>query len=114
VKQERGVATIEMVVIGFAIVAFVIPVVIATASLAEAHSRVLTAASDGAAWFARHGTEAPTSDAEVQVGYEVEAGSVRATATITVDVVPLMGGVLPVVISESVVVPISPYRSDGA
>ncbi len=113
-KHERGVATIEMVVIGFAIIALVIPVLVATASLAEAHGRVLTVASDGASWFARHGTELPSSDADVEVGYEVEAGSVRATATITVEVIPLIGTVLPVVITESVVVPISPYRSDGA
>ena len=113
-RRERGIATIEMVVIGFTIVALVVPVIIATAGLADAHSRVLTVASDGAAWFARHGTEFPSSDAEVEVRYEVEAGSVRATATITVEVVPLIGGVLPVAITESVVVPISPYRSDGA
>ena len=113
-NHERGVATIEMVVIGFALVALVVPVLVATANLADAHSRVLTVASDGAAWYARHGTELPASDVAVDVDYEVEAGSVRATATITMYMVPLVGGVLPVVITESVVVPISPYRSDGA
>ena len=110
-RNERGTVLLEMIVLGFAVILVVLPVLITIARVIDANAAVATAARDSASWVARHGTQWEEGSDRVSVVTSVDAGVATATARATVTLI----GVGAIKINREVVatfeVPISPYRS---
>jgi hypothetical protein len=101
-----------MVVLGFAILALVIPVVASVGKLAEAKGQVDTSAADVASWYARHG--AVPDDIHDQITIEVDgnAEQVRVEALTVVTLVAVGGLRVEMAVRSEAIAPVSPYRSD--
>ena len=100
---------LEIVVLGFAILALVVPVFGMVGTLAEARGVVDVIATDTAAWFARHGEIPAGIDDDVAVHVEVREGVVHASASTRVS---LLGEAGPAVtVTSHAAMAISPYRS---
>ena len=103
--------THRQAVLGFAVVLMALPVFLAAARLADATSDVEVAATDAAAWVARHGIVPPDADDAIALSIEVDGARVRVLAETDVDLLGVAGSTVTMRVSSRAVVPISPYRS---
>lgn len=101
---------LEIIVMGFAVVMFVLPVVSTVARLTEATASVHSAARDGAVWMSRHGEIGPQQDG-VTISVVRRATSVEVTATRSVFLVGVGTKRVSTTVTSTVLVPISEYRS---
>jgi hypothetical protein len=109
-KHQRGSAMLEMVVLGFAVVLMVLPVILTVARLTEANASVSGAARDGAMWVARHGGEPPEVEG-VHVVVTDRGDAVEVSAAREVSLVGVGGAKLSTTVRSRVVVSVSRYRS---
>lgn len=107
---QRGTALLEIVIIGFAVVVLVLPVISTVARLSEANAVVHAAARDGAAWVARHGGSPPQAEG-VELTIVEDRESVEVTATQNVTLIGVGGASMTRVVRSSVEVAVSAYRS---
>jgi hypothetical protein len=110
VIRQRGTALLEIIVVGFAVVLMVLPVVSTAARLTEAHATVHAAARDAAVWIARHDGDPPAVDG-VDVSVVSRGHSVEVVATQEVVLVGAGGATLSRTVRSRVEVPVSRYRS---
>ena len=109
--HERGTALIEVAVVGFAVVAMVLPALLAVLHLSQAETRVATAATDTATWIARHGFVPDAEDGlDVEVRMDSDAVVVRVRAPVRMLGVRLT--TVEATVERSMNVAISPYRSN--
>jgi hypothetical protein len=101
---------LEIVVVGFAVVLMVIPVIGTIARMTEAHANVHSAARDGAVWVARHGGEPPEVEG-IAVSVAETSGEVQVVAMGEVDIIGVLGATVARTVRASVTVPVSAYRS---
>jgi hypothetical protein len=101
---------LEVVVVGFAVLLMVLPVISTVARMAEAHADVHSAARDGAVWVARHGGEPPEADGIV-VSVAETGDEIRVVATREVDLIGVLGATVARSVRATVTVPVSAYRS---
>jgi len=111
-RDERGTVLLEMIVLGFAVVLVVLPVLATVARVIDANAAVATAARDSASWVARHGTEWEGGSDRVSVSTSVDGGVATATATATVTLIGVGGFEIDRKVVATFKVPVSPYRSD--
>jgi Tfp pilus assembly protein PilV len=110
-KTERGTALLEVVILGFAVLALALPTFATIASLSDAHARVNVAATDAATWLARHGTMPPDTDAEVEVTASVFDGVVTVRAVASVSMLGVEFTTVSAQVTGSRIAGVSPYRS---
>jgi hypothetical protein len=110
VNRETGSAMFEMVVIGFAVVLMVLPVILTVAKLTEANALVSGAARDSAVWVARHGGEPPEVEG-VDVVVTDRGDAVEVSAAREVQLVGVGGAGVSTTVRSRVVVSVSRYRS---
>jgi hypothetical protein len=103
-------ALLEMIVVGFAVVLMVLPVVSTVARLTEANATVHATARDAAVWIARHGGDPPAVDG-VAVWVVKRENSIEVVATREVVLVGVGGSTLSRTVRSTVEVPVSRYRS---
>lgn len=110
-KGERGIAILEMVVLGFAVVALAIPLFLSVAALTDARARVDVSATDAALWVARHDTMPPDrwSDVEISIVQSGDVVTVRATTSVQILGVDFTSVTATVGVDKAAWV--SPYRS---
>lgn len=108
--NQRGTALIEIVVIGFAVVLMVLPVISTVAQLSDAQAVVHGSARDGAVWVARHGGQPPRVQG-VEITMVEEIDRVEVTATKTVELIGVGGAVVTRTVRSTVEVAVSDYRS---
>lgn len=101
---------IEIVVVGFAVLLMVLPVIGTIARLTEARSNVHEAARDGAVWVARHGGEPPDAG-RIDVSVVASNSAVQVVATREVDLIGILGASITRTVRAAVTVPVSAYRS---
>ena len=111
-SDERGTALIEMLVLGFAVVLIVLPVLVTVARIIDANAVVSSAARDSATWLARHGTIRPVTGEGVAVETSATSDIAHATARATVTLVAVGGMKIERQVVASYDAPVSPYRSD--
>ena len=109
-NRQRGTALLEIIVVGFAVVLMVLPVVSTVAKLTEANATVHATARDAAVWIARHGGDPPATDG---VGLSVFSSghSIEVVATQEVVLVDVGGATVSRTVRSKVEVPVSRYRS---
>ena len=100
----------EIIVIGFAVVLVVLPVIGIVARLTEANATVHAAARDGAVWVARHGGDPPDVDG-IDVTVVKDSVAVEVVATREVDLLGVLGATVGRTVQVTVKVPVSTYRS---
>ncbi len=110
-KNERGTSLIEMLILGFAILAMVLPTVLAVARLSEASAVAHEDARGVATWVARHGTP-PQQIHRSDITIDVSDGVVHVSASIAVDLISVAGSNVGTTVTSSFSMPISPYRSN--
>ncbi len=110
-RGERGTALIEMLVLGFAVVLIVLPVLSTVARVIDANAAVSNAARDSAAWVARHGTAWSGAADGIVVETTVSDGVATSTARATVTLVGVGGLGVERDVVATFAAPISPYRS---
>ncbi len=110
-SSNRGSALLEVVVVGFAVVALALPALIAVLRLSEAEIRATTVATDTASWVARHGA-LPPADRDVAVDVRIERDTVEVRAQVPVSVLGVRLTTVEATVERSRIAPISPYRSD--
>lgn len=108
---ERGTALIEVAVVGFAVVALVVPVLLAVLSLAEADVRATTAATDVATWVARHGAM-PPEDETIELSVTMLDDRVVVRARVPVQILGVEFTTVETTVEQRVEASVSPYRSD--
>ena len=111
-RHERGTVLIEMMVLGFAVILVVLPVLITVARVIDANAVVSSTARDSASWLARHGTDWPGDHDGVSVSSSVDGGVASATATAKVTLIGVGSMEIDREVVASYEVPVSPYRSD--
>jgi hypothetical protein len=110
-RDERGTALIEMLVLGSAVLLMVLPILVAAAHLADAANDVHATAVDAASWVARHGVLPVESDGSIALSVELDGAEVQVVAESDVTLFGVAGADVSVHVTRSVVVPVSPYRS---
>jgi len=110
VSTEKGTALLEIIVVGFAVVLLVLPVISTVARLTEANAMVNAAARDGAVWVARHGGEPPQVDG-VTLSIVETSNAVEAVATQEVSLVGVGGTTISRTVRSRVTVPVGVFRS---
>ena len=113
-RSERGIALLEMVVLGFAVVALVIPLFLSVAALTDARARVDATATDAALWVARHGTMPPDRWDDVDITLEQSGDVVTVRATSAVQVLGVDFTAVSATVGVSRAAWVSPYRSGRA
>ncbi len=108
--KQRGTALLEIIVMGFAVVLMVLPVVSMVARLTEANAVVHSTARDAAIWVARHGGD-PSGTDTISVSVSSTGESVEVVATMEVVLVGVGGATLTRMVRSTVQVPLSRYRS---
>jgi hypothetical protein len=111
VIKQRGIALLEVIVIGFAIVLMVLPVISMVAKLTEATAVVHGAARDGAVWVARHGGEPPPIDGVV-ISIDRLHSEIEVTASRDVALIDFGGTTIVRTVRSRIAVKVSEYRSD--
>ena len=101
---------LEIIVVGFAVVLMVLPVIGTVARLTEAQADVHSAARDGAVWVARHGGQPPAVDG-IAMSVAVTSKDVQVVATREVDLIGVLGTTVARTVRSTVIVPVSIYRS---
>lgn len=109
-RRESGIALLEILVLGFAVLLMVIPILSTAARLTEANGDVHAAARDSALWVTRHGSPPPYAEG-VDVHVIKSAGVVEVVATREVEVIGVGGTSLTWTVQSTVEVPISAFRS---
>ncbi|MEZ5175926.1 MAG: hypothetical protein R2823_06940 [Acidimicrobiia bacterium] len=107
---DRGIVMIEMVVVGFAVLALVLPTIVLTARMVEASDIATGEARSAALWYARHGA-LPGSDHDSELTVQRNGDEVRVVATVRVELLSVGGTGVSTTVSGSFAMPISPYRS---
>lgn len=107
---EKGTALLEMIVVGFAVLLMVLPVIGTVARLSEASATVHAAARDGAVWVARHGGEPPPVDG-VDLTVAESSGEIVVEASQEVSLIGMGGATVGRVVQSIVEVRVSEYRS---
>jgi len=110
-RNDRGTAMLELLVLGFAVVALFLPALLAVTRLAGARGTADTVAVDAAEWYARHGRLPPMLSEEVDLSIAEAAGDVQVRATVEVAVIDVGGVSITFPVTSVADVPISPYRS---
>ena len=108
--KQRGTALLEVIIVGFAVILMVLPVIGTVARLSEATATVHAAARDGAAWVARHGGEPPPIDGVV-VTVDQNNGGVVVSASREVSLLGIGGTTVGRTVHSTVEVMVSEYRS---
>ena len=108
--HQRGIAVIEIIVVGFAVVLLVLPVISTVARLTEANATVNAAARDGAMWVARHGGEPPQVDG-IALSIVEGADAVEVVATQDITLVGVGGATIARTVRSRVIVPVGVHRS---
>jgi len=108
--KQRGTALLEVIVVGFAVILMVLPVIGTVAKLSEATATVHAAARDGAVWVARHGGEPPPADGIVVTVTE-HNGEVVVAASHEVSLIGIGGTTVQRTVRSTVEVMVSDYRS---
>jgi hypothetical protein len=103
---------IELVTMGFAIVALFVPSLLLVTTLGGAKGEVETAAVDAAAWYARHGELPPITPDHVSVTVTITPEGVTVHASMEVAVVSIGGVEVTLPIANTAHAEVSPYRSD--
>lgn len=111
-SDERGAVLLEMIVLGFAVILVVLPVLSTIARVIDANAAVTTAARDSASWVARHGAPWEGGSDRVSVATSVDGGIATSTATATVTLIGVGGIEIDRQVVATFEVPVSPYRSD--
>lgn len=108
--RQRGTALLEIIVLGFAVVLMVLPVLSMAARLTEANAVVHAAARDTAVWVARHGSLPPDIEGiDVQV---VDRGdTIEVVATRVVDLMGVGGTTVTRTVRSTIEVSVGLYRS---
>ena len=101
---------LEIIVVGFAVVLMVLPVVSTVARLTEANATVHATARDAAVWIARHGGDAPPVEG-VDISVVNRGNLVEVVATREVVLVGVGGAQLSRTVRSKIEVPVSRYRS---
>ncbi len=109
-NEQRGTALLEIIVVGFAVVMMVLPVVSTVARLTEANATVHATARDTAVWVARHGADPPAVEG-VGISVFTSGRSVEVVATQEVVLVGVGGATISRTVRSRVIVPVSQYRS---
>ncbi|MEN8040499.1 MAG: hypothetical protein ABFR95_03255 [Actinomycetota bacterium] len=109
--RERGIALIEMIVVGFAVVLMVLPVIAMTARVVDATASVHAAARDAAVWVARHDHQPPAPEG-ISVSVVRRQGSVRVVASDDVVLIGVGGTNISRTVRSEIEVPVSPFRSN--
>ncbi len=109
-RWQRGTALIEIIVVGFAVLLLVLPVISTVAELAEARATVHSAARDGAVWVARHGGEPPPVDG-IALSFTESRTAVEVVARREVTLIGVGGATVTRTVMSRVEVPVSSYRS---
>ena len=109
-RGERGTVLIEMVVLGFAVLAMVLPTILTAARLSEASAVAGEEARGVATWVARHGS-APDTEHRSDISVEVIDDVVHVSASISVDLITVGGSSVGTTVTSRFAMPISPYRS---
>ena len=110
-RDEQGTSLLEVVILGFAVLAMVIPIVLTAARLSEATSIAGDEARGVATWVARHGV-APDSAPQSDITIDVTDGVVHVSASMAVDLISVGGADFGTTVTSQFSVPISPYRSN--
>lgn len=108
--RQRGTALIEIIIVGFAVLLMVLPVISMVARFTEANAIVHAAARDGAVWVARHGGEPPAVDG-VAISVLESHGEVEVTAVQDVSLIGVGGTSIVRTVQSTVEVSVSEYRS---
>lgn len=108
--NEKGTALLEIIVVGFAVVLLVLPVITTVARLTEANATVNAAARDSAVWVARHGGAPPQADG-VDLSIVETRDAVEVVATMEVDLVGVGGTTIARTVRSRVTVPVGVFRS---
>ena len=111
-RDEHGTVLLEMLVLGFAVILVVLPVLSTVARVIDANAAVTTAARDSASWVARHGTQWQGGSDRVSVEVSVDGGIANATARATVTLIGVGGIEVERDVTATFEIPVSPYRSD--
>ena len=111
-RRDRGTALIEVIVIGFAVVAMAIPALLAVLHLSEAEVRATTTATDTATWVARHGVMPAATDADVDLDVRMERDVVVVRVRAPVRVLGVRLTTVEATVERSREAAISPYRSN--
>jgi len=101
---------LEIIVVGFAVVLMVFPVMLTVMRLTEASASVNGAARDGAVWVARHGGPPPEIDG-VDVVVTNHGDAVEVSAVREVQLVGVGGASVSTTVRSRVLVSVSRYRS---
>jgi uncharacterized lipoprotein YbaY len=112
VRCQRGTALVEIILLGFAIVALAIPTVVSASALAAAKGEAQTAAIDAAAWYARHGSLPDRSDDGVDLTVVAGRDDIVVHAVVEVTVLGIGGGGVTLSLDGTARAPVSPYRSN--
>lgn len=107
---QKGTALLEVIVVGFAVILMVLPVIGTVARLSEATATVHAAARDGAVWVARHGGEPPHVDGVVVTVAEHD-GEIVVAAFQEVSLIGIGGTTVARTVQSTVEVRVSKYRS---
>lgn len=110
-RSQRGIALLEIIVVGFAVVLMVLPVMSTVVRLTEASAAVHAAARDNASWIARHGG-GPQAIEEIELTVVDRGSSVEVAATMEVTLVAVGGATVTRTVRSTVEVPVSRYRSE--
>ena len=110
-RGERGTSLFEILILGFAIVGMVLPIVLTAARLSEASATAGEEARGVAVWVARHGA-APDTNHQSDITIDVIDGVVHVSASISVDLISVGGSDIGTTVTSRFEMPISPYRSD--
>lgn len=111
-RDEHGTVLLELIVLGFAVILVVLPVLTTVARVIDANAAVTTAARDSASWVARHGTQWQGGSDHVAVETSVAGGVASATARATVTLIGVGGIKVDREVVSTFEVPVSPYRSN--
>lgn len=111
-RCQRGTALIEVILLGFAIVAVAIPTITSASVLAAAKGEAQTAAIDAAAWYARHGSLPDQSDDGVDLIVLSGQDDIVVRAVVEVTVLGIGGARVSMSLDGTARAPVSPYRSD--
>lgn len=108
--KEKGTALLEIIVVGFAVLLLVLPVIATVARLTEANATVNAAARDGAVWIARHGGEPPQVDGVV-LSIVDSSAAIEVVATKEVSLIGVGGTTIARTLRSRVTVPVGDFRS---
>lgn len=111
-RGQRGTALIEIILLGFAIVALAIPTILSVSALAAAKGEAQTAAIDAAAWYARHGSLPDRSNDEIDLTLTTTDNDIVVHAVVEVTILGIGGARVVMSLGGTAKAPVSPYRSD--